>query len=393
MLKSIMEITRILKNNVQVDLFKGKAVIIYGPRQVGKTTLVKEIIQGNPGPSVYLNCDEPDIRERLTNKNSAELLQLIGEKNNLVVIDEAQRVSNIGLTLKLIVDNFPEKQVIATGSSAFDLANVVVEPLTGRNFSHFLYPISESELQLQTTELELTRSLEVRLLFGSYPQVLTADSSEKGRLVNQLAGDNLFRDILSFDAVKNSTALRKLLQALALQIGNLVSYREIAELIGVDKNTVERYVDLLEKVFVIFRLSSLNRNPRNELKKLRKIYFWDLGIRNALINNFNSLDLRTDAGQMWENYLISERMKYNSYYKLIPNYFFWRTHDQKEVDFVEESGGKLTGFEIKWGSKTPKAPALWQQYYPNSSWSLVNRENYRGFVAPNSQSLPLFADL
>ncbi|MDO9549295.1 MAG: ATP-binding protein, partial [Candidatus Marinimicrobia bacterium] len=319
-------ISRILEVKILKQLFKGKAILLLGARQVGKTTLVKKIMQQIGERVLYLNGDEVDIRDILSDTTSTQLKALIG-KNRLLVIDEAQRISNIGITLKLIVDNIPDLQVIATGSSALELTSKLKEPLTGRKYEHYLFPLSFQEMANHTSAMEEKRLLEHRLIYGFYPEVVTQIGEEK-QILQMLTSSYLYKDIFSLEKVKKPAILEKLIQAIALQIGNEVSYRELGQLIGVDNETIEKYVDLLEKTFVIFRLPALSRNLRNELKKSRKIYFFDNGIRNAVIKNFNLLNLRQDTGALWENFLISERIKANHYADRWVNQYFWRTHAQ-----------------------------------------------------------------
>lgn len=373
-----MLVKRSIQKNIEKALFKGKVVIIYGARQVGKTTLVTEILKQYPEQSEYFNCDEPDIRESFTDKTSTELKALIGEKK-LVVLDEAQRVKNIGLTLKLLVDTFPNIQVVATGSSSFDLSNEITEPLTGRKVEFFLYPLSLKELGGIYSPLEIGRLLERRMIFGMYPEIVNDGSESEGKL-KALARSYAYKDILQYEKIKNPEVLEKLLQALALQVGNEVSYNELAGLVGVDKNTVANYIRILEQAFIIFRLSPWSRNLRNELKKLRKIYFYDTGIRNALINNLNPLHLRQDGGALWENFMLSERMKYDQMRDRDVNRYFWRTLAKQEIDYIEEYQGKLAGFEFKWSKRSFKPPKAFLEAYPGSIVRLVNKENYREFV-------------
>lgn len=368
-------IKRTIQKNIEKLLFKGKVIIIYGPRQVGKTTLVKEIQKKHLNGSLYLNCDEPDIRNILTNRTSTEIKSFLGDKK-LIIIDEAQRVRDIGLTLKLIIDTYPEMQILATGSSSFDLSNRVVEPLTGRKYEFYLYPFSLEELITRYSSLEIDRMLEQRIIFGMYPEI-TFSGQEAGAKLKSIAQSYLYKDVLQFQNIKNAEAIEKLLQALALQIGNEVSYNELGQITGIDKKTVANYIQILEKAFVIFRLPPFSRNLRNELKKLRKIYFFDTGIRNALINNFNLLDMRQDRGSLWENFVISERIKYNRNHGIEKNNYFWRTREGKEIDFLEESEGKIKGMEIKWtAEKKYKIPKLFLKTYPGSKISIINRDNY-----------------
>lgn len=371
-------IKRKIQDLVEKCLFKGKILIIYGARQVGKTTLVKEIQKKFPNDSMYLNCDEPDVRTAFSEKTSTEIKAYFGQKK-LIILDEAQRVKNIGLTLKLIADNFPEIQVIATGSSSFDLSNEISEPLTGRKYEFYLYPFSLEELSAAYSDLEVSRILESRIIFGMYPEIITSGKDAE-RDLKSLAQSYLFKDILQFQNIRNSEAVEKLLRALALQIGNEVSYNELAQIVGVDKNTIASYIQILEKAFIIFRLQPFSRNLRSELKKMRKIYFFDTGIRNILINNLNPLDLRQDVGALWENFLISEKLKFNSNNAINKNSYFWRTKEGKEIDYLEEAGGKLSGFEIKWKKDKFKAPNIFLEAYPNSSVTLVNQDNFQNFL-------------
>ncbi len=368
---------RAIQPAIEAALFRGKVVVIYGARQVGKTTLVREILSRYSERGLYLNCDEPDIRDALTQRTSTELRALVGRRS-LVVIDEAQRVRDIGLTLKLLVDTYPDLQVIATGSSSFELSNTIVEPLTGRKIEFRLYPLSVAELLARETPLEAGRLLERRLRYGMYPGVITADDPVE--MVREIASSYLYCDVLEYQSVKSPDLLRRLLQALALQVGNEVSYNELAGLLGIDRATVERYVALLEKAFIIFHLPPFSRNLRKELGKLRKVYFYDVGIRNALINNFNPLDLRTDAGALWENFFISERVKFNHNRRRHVNTYFWRTYDRAELDYLEEEGGRLVGFECKWTATRWRPPAAFVTAYPDSETHLVNRGNYLEFL-------------
>jgi len=375
-----MVIKREIQDRVEEKLFKGKVVIVYGPRRSGKTTLIKQIQKKYRG-SLYLNCDEFSIRRALINKDSEELRVYIGN-NRLVFLDEAQRVKNIGLTLKLLVDNFPEIQIVATGSSAFELSNEVVEPLTGRKHEFYLYPFSLQELSKVYSKAEIGRSLEKRMIFGSYPEVVLHEEEEALR---EITKSYLYKDILQYQEVKNPDVLEKLLQALALQIGNQVSYSELANLVGVDKKAVERYIQLWEKAFVIFRIKPFSRNPRKEISKLRKIYFVDIGVRNALINNLNSVDLRQDVGAIWENFLVSERIKFEKNLMRTKNYYFWRTYQQEEIDWLEEAEGKLEGFEFKWKRSKLRIPKAFSEAYPGVRVRLVNRDNYEEFVGVKSR--------
>jgi len=373
-----MNIKRDIQDLVTSKLFKGRAVIIYGARQVGKTTLIKRIQDEYHLRSSYLNCDEPDIRESLFNKTSTQLKELVGD-SRLVLIDEAQRVKNIGITLKLLIDNFPDVQIIATGSSSFELSNKIAEPLTGRKYEFQLYPFSLRELMQINTRKEINRLLEVRIIKGMYPDVVI-NKSESQYILKDITRSYLYRDILQFQTIRNPEVLNKLLQALALQIGNEVSYNKLANKLQIDKNTISNYIDILEKAFIIFRLNPFSRNIRNELKKLRKIYFIDTGIRNTLINNLNPLDIRQDAGSLWENFLISERVKFLNNHGYFKNLYFWRTHQQHEVDLIEKESGNMHGYEFKINAKKNKVPKIFKDNYPGVKIDFIDMDNYMDFL-------------
>ena len=372
-------IKRTIQAVIEKKLFKGKLVVIYGARQVGKTTLVKTI-QNKTKKSIYLNCDEPDIRTALTDSTSTAIKSLIGSAH-LVIIDEAQRVRNIGLTLKLMVDTLIDTQIIATGSSSFDLSNEIAEPLTGRKYEFHLYPFSLEELSQIYQPTELHRIVEQRMIYGMYPEI-TLKEQEADELLKSLTQSYVYKDVLEYQRIKNPDILQKLLEALALQVGQEVSYNELANLINIDKKTSSSYIQLLEQAFIIFRLRPYSRNSRKELTKLRKIYFYDTGIRNALINNLNPLRLRTDKGALWENFLIAERMKANHNHSISPNIYFWRTHHQQEIDYLEEINNNLTGYEFKWQKNKLHIPCAFSKSYPDTEVKLVNRQNFIDFIIP-----------
>ncbi|MBU1085134.1 ATP-binding protein [Patescibacteria group bacterium] len=370
-------IKRVIQDRIEKDLFKGRVIVIYGPRRSGKTTLIRQL-QKKYNDSSYFNCDEPEVKKALENKGSKELKEYVGDKK-LVFIDEAQRVENIGLSLKLLVDNYPETQIVATGSSAFELSNKISEPLTGRKWEFFLYPFSLTELLSEFSKSKIESEIERRIIFGNYPEVvLKGNSAER---LFEITKSYLYKDIFEHQEIKNPEVLEKLLSALALQIGSEVSYNELANLVGVDKNTVQRYIQLLEKAFVIFRVRSFSRNKRKEIGKLRKIYFYDLGVRNALIRNFNQLNLRNDVGALWENFVISERVKFLSNVSKDVGKYFWRTYRQEEIDWLEEEGGIINGYEIKWKRDKLKVPKQFRKLYPEIAVKLINKDNFIDFVS------------
>lgn len=371
-------IVRKLENVIKEKLYKNKVITLLGARQTGKTSLLKKMFS-NEAETLWLNGDESDVQERFKNPTSTNLKALIGNKK-LVIIDEAQRIHDIGLALKLLIDNYPTIQIIATGSSSFELLNKMNEPLTGRKYEFELFPISLEELKDHHSEFIEKRSLSTRLVFGSYPEIINKQGEEI-EVLKLLSDSYLYRDLLMLENIKKPEKLIKLLQALAYQIGNEVSYNEIGTLIGLDNKTVESYIHLLEKSFVVFRLNSFARNQRNELKASKKIYFYDNGIRNALISNFKLLEGRQDIGALWENYLVSERRKYNSYSNNYAACYFWRTTDGQEIDYIEDKDGEINGFEFKWSStKKHKITKTFLNAYPNSPVKIITPENYFEFL-------------
>lgn len=372
-------INRELEKQITQRLFKGKIIILSGARQVGKTTLIEMLLKRRKDKFLYLNADEPDVRELLSFATSTRLKTIIGN-NKIVFIDEAQRVKNIGITLKLFADQIKNVQVIVTGSSSFSLSNEINEPLTGRKYEFFLFPLSFPEMVRHNGLLEERRLLEHRLIYGYYPEIVTKPAEEK-ELLKLLANSYLYRDVLTLEPIKKPILLEKILRALALQIGSEVSFNEVAQLVNADQGTVEKYIDLLEKSFVIFRLPAFSRNVRNEIKKGKKIYFFDNGIRNAIIGNFNLLINRNDTGALWENFLISERMKFLYYNNIAVNRYFWRTVQQQEIDYIEEQEGKLSAFEFKWNKKAKaKFPKTFQRAYPESETYLITQDNFESFL-------------
>ena len=372
-------IERGIEHIIEKKLKDSKAIILLGPRQAGKSTLLELIQKKFQQPVAWWNGDETDVRSLLENPTSTKLKSLIG-KNKTVIIDEAQRIENIGLCIKLITDNLKNVKVIATGSSAFELANKINEPLTGRKWEYHLYPLSFGEMVTHTNLLEEKRLLQHRLLYGYYPEVVTSPGDEQA-LLKQLANSYLYKDILTWERIQKPDKLEKLVQALALQMAQLISYHELAQLCGLNSETVEKYINLLEKAFVVFRLPAFSRNLRNELKKSYKIYFYDNGLRNAVINHFNPVNLRNDIGQLWENWFISERMKFLNNHQKNASRFFWRTLAQQEVDYIEDANGKITAFECKWNAKSKGTISrAFSNAYPKTVMHIVHPENADEFL-------------
>ena len=370
-------IKRDLESVITSKMSDGKAIILLGARQTGKTTLLKTLVS-DAKDTLWLNGDELDVQNLFDNASATRLkMYFTGKK--VIIIDEAQRIKDVGLRLKLITDQIPEIKLIATGSSAFNLANQVNEPLTGRKWEFRLYPLTFGEMVRHHGLIEEKRMLPWRLVYGSYPEVVTSPENAK-EVLKQLSDSYLYKDILMWEQIKKPDRLLKLLQALAFQTGNQVSYQELGETCGIDRKTVEKYIQLLEQTFVIFRLSSFGRNLRNELKSSRKIYFYDNGIRNALIADFTEVEKRRDIGALWENWLISQRLIRNHYKKVWANSWFWRTTDQKEVDYIEEQDGQLTGYEFKWSpqAKARRYKAFVETYAADVT--VIHRDNYEDFL-------------
>ncbi len=354
-------------------LFKGKIIIIYGPRQAGKTTLCKEIQKKYPNSRI-LTCDDPNIANSLEPKSVSELQKILGD-NRLIIIDEAQRVENIGVTLKIIADSQSDTQIIATGSSSFDLANKINEPLTGRNWKFYLFPLSLKELSL-TYGPELRSKIVELLVFGSYPEVV-ATAVGKKEILKNLASDYLYKDLLSYEGIRKPKVLFDLLRLLALNVGNEVSYSKLASDLSINRETVRSYIGILEQAFIVFTLSPLHKHKSKEISRLNKVYFYDNGIRNALLDNFEPLDKRNDIGQLFENFFIAEKVK-QFYYKHPENkIYFWRTKQGQEIDLVEEyrGGEEYKIFECKWQDRTQKIPPMWQKEYNNFEAKLIHQGN------------------
>ena len=371
-------IERILEKQILAKINKKKAIILMGPRQVGKTTLLKSLFEKST-EIIWLNGDEPDIQSIFENISSKRLEAIIGNKK-MIIIDEAQRIPEIGLKMKLITDQLLNVQLIATGSSAFELSNKLNEPLTGRKWEFKMYPISFQEMVNHHGLLNEIRLLPHRLIYGFYPDVVNHPGNEK-EILKQLSDSYLYKDLLMIDQIKKPSALVKLLQALALQIGSQVSYHELAQICGLDGKTIEKYMMLLEQSYIIFRLTSFSRNQRNELKKSRKVYFFDNGIRNSLIANFEQIENRTDIGALWENYLVSGRVKYLAYQQKWVNNWYWRTTEQQEIDYVEEENGQLSAYEFKWNPKAKGSiPNSFKKTYPTATINIIHRENFEQFL-------------
>ncbi len=367
-------IERIQAQRIKGLIGSGKAITLMGARQVGKSTLLRSLLN-NDDSVLWLNGDDDDVRELFRNISSTRLKAIIGNKK-IIVIDEAQRIQEVGLKLKLITDQISGVQVIATGSSSFELSSKINESLTGRKRELKLFPLSFSEMVEHTSFLEEQRMIQHRMIYGYYPEVVCNPSDER-TVLKELVDSYLYKDLLAIDRLQKPDTLVRLLKALSLQIGNQVSYNELSGLLGIDSKTVEKYIDVLEKSYIIFRLSSYSRNLRNELKTSRKIYFWDLGIRNAVIGNLAPIDSRTDCGSLWENFIISERMKMNEYSNSFAQSYFWRTKDQSEIDYLEEENGIIKAFEFKWNpaKANAKCPASFANAYANSAFKVITPNN------------------
>ena len=374
-------IERLLYKTIENKLFVGKIIILTGARQVGKTTLLKQLLRQKEGV-LWLNGDELQVQNLFANASADRLLSEFSN-SKIVILDEAQRIENIGLRLKLIADSDSDVQVIATGSSAFELANKVNEPLTGRKWEYQMFPLSFGEMVEHHGKLKEMRMLPRRIIYGYYPEVVTNDGNEV-EILKLLTDAYLYKDILSWESVKHPDKLQTLLRALAYQVGSQVSYNELSQMCSMDSKTVERYINLLEQCYIIFRLPSFSRNLRHELKSSRKIYFYDNGIRNALIADYRAPEVRQDIGSLWENFVVAERMKSNEYYHRWVNRYFWRTKQQQEIDYLEESGGELHAYEMKWN---PRAKAsitkTFTEAYPDSEFQIITPDNISDFLLPD----------
>jgi predicted AAA+ superfamily ATPase len=367
-------IERKIEQLIANKMFSGKAIIVIGARQIGKTTSIEKLMEVY-SDVLQLDGDDKVVRDLLNEPSTEQIRNIIGNQK-VVFIDEVQRIQNIGLTAKIIVDKFKEVQLILSGSSSFEIKNSLSESLTGRKWEYLMFPVSWQELEISEGYVKSMQQLELRLIYGMYPEIITHPSEEKDRL-KQLIDSYLYKDLLAFAKIKKPEILEKLLQALALQMGSEVSYNELAQLLQVDKNTVKAYIEILEKGFIVFSLNGFSRNLRNELKFGKKIYFWDNGVRNTIINNFNPMSLRDDRGMLWENFIISERIKKNQYENPFIKSYFWRTTTQQEIDYIEETDGKIFAYEIKWNenSKIKKITSFTKIY--NSEIQLINLKNFR----------------
>lgn len=374
-------ITRFIEQKIIEDLqMTSKAVILYGARQVGKTSLVKKLIEKLNLKTLHINADEARFVDILSSGDLRQLSQLVSGYS-LLFIDEAQRVPNIGLNLKILLDSGLSIKIIATGSLSFELANRVSEPLTGRKITYELFPISLLELSHCQTPFELREGVPERLIWGSYPELFSiSDNFKKERYLRELTTDYLYRDLLLLAEIRHPEKLRQLLKLLAFQIGNEVSITELSIALQLGKDTVSRYLTLLEKAFIIFHLGGFSKNLRKEVTKMNKYYFYDLGFRNILVDNLSPLSERSDQGALWENFLISERIKRNTYLQSYAHPYFWRVYTGAEIDYIEDKSGKLSAFEFKYGKKEKKVPKLWLETYPDASWNLINQESWTEFV-------------
>ncbi|MFC1668401.1 ATP-binding protein [Chlamydiota bacterium] len=369
--------------NLKKLIAPNKVIIVYGARRCGKTTLLEKFTEEKEviGKYLFINAEDITVKENLESQSIEKLKNFIGN-NEYLLIDEAQKINNIGLNLKLIVDNINDIKVIVSGSSSFELGRHTGEPLTGRKFTLVLYPLSQLELKNIEAFHETQSSLENRLLFGAYPEVILDSSNEKRILyLREIVNSYLLKDVLELEGIKKHGMIVKLLQLLCFQVGNEVSLNELGTQLGMSKNTIEKYLDILQDSFIIFQLSGFGKNLRSEVTKTKKYYFYDNGIRNALINNFNPLTMRNDVGQLWENYIIIERLKKQTYENIFSNNYFWRTYSQQEIDWIEEREGCLFAYEIKWSKKEKQPPLQWSKSYKNSPFSLINQQNYLDFIA------------
>jgi uncharacterized protein len=376
-------IDRSLEKVIKNYLLPNKVVIILGARRVGKTELIKKILYESTEKIMVLNGEDQDVHQALQDRSIRNYKHFLGD-TNLLVIDEAQAIPEIGIKLKLMVDSIDGLKILVTGSSVFDLDNQLGEPLVGRSYTFKLFSISQMELSKKENFLETKGNLNNRLIYGSYPELLNLASNEqKEKYLKEQVNSYLLKDILAFEGIRKQAKIVSLLRLIAFRVGSEISMESIGKDLDLNKSTVDRYLDLLSKVFIIYNLRGFSRNLDNEITKKSKWYFYDNGIRNALINNFNPMEIRDDHGKLWENYLVTERLKFQEYSELHTANFFWRTHSQQEIDWVEDRGGKLHAYEFKWGmNKKTKTPALWDKAYPSASFESVHPANYMDFILP-----------
>ncbi len=374
--KLVRDLTQIVIKKLQPN----KVVIVFGARRVGKTMLVKEILQHINEPVLYLNGEDINVHTKLANRSIENYKQLLGS-NRFLYIDAAQKIPEIGLKLKLMVDEIEDLKIIISGSSSFDINKDAVEPLTGRKYTFNLFAFSENEFNQVENKIEKIDKLKERLVFGNYPELLhLPDKGDKKDYLNELISSYLLKDILAYENIKNSQKIFNLLRLIAFQIGSEVSHQELGKQLGISKNTVEKYLDLLSKFFILKKVEGFSRNLRKEKTKNARWYFLDNGIRNAVIANFNSLDTRNDIGALWENYMVTERLKYQEYNRISSNNYFWRTYEQQEIDWVEEREGALFGYEFKWKESKVKVPTQWQKAYPDATFEVINKDNFENWL-------------
>lgn len=375
-----MQINRAIESELKRRLVAGKVNVLYGARRVGKTFLLRKIEKELGLKTFWINGEDLYFQEILSERSVANYKRLFSD-TELLIIDEAQVIENIGKVLKLIVDELPHLKIIASGSSAFDLSNNLGEPLVGRAYWHKLYPLAQTELKSHENLAEIRSKLEERLIYGSYPELYSMSANaDKAQYLKSLVTNYLLKDIINFDGVRNSAKIYDLLKLIAFQIGKEVSLTELGKQLGMSKNTVERYLDLLEKVYVLKQIGGFSRNLRKEISKSSRWYFWDNGIRNAIINDFKAIAFRNDTGELWENYLITERLKKNAYENRLTETYFWRTYDQQEIDLIETENQQIEAFEFKWGSAKAKLPGAFGKAYPEASFDVISRENYLNFI-------------
>lgn len=375
-----MVIQRIVETRISQKLVPGKVVVLTGPRRTGKTYLLNQIRAGLKEKHLFWNGEDLAVHNLLESRTIENYRNILGN-TELLLIDEAQKIPDIGNIIKLIIDSLPTLKIIITGSSAFDIQKVTGEPLTGRKFDFFLFPLSEQEMINSEEPQQRFDRLKQRMVLGSMPELLSIETGEdKAEYLKSLVNSYLLKDILIYERIKDSSKIFNLLKMIAYQTGSEVSLEKIGKLLSMSKNTVDRYLDLLSKVFIIFKVNSFSRNLRKEITKHSKWYFYDNGIRNAVISNFTHLDARGDVGLLWENFLVMERMKFQSNNRIITNNYFWRTYDQQEIDWVEEREGKLFGYEFKWQQQKVKVPGAWKKAYTEAEFKIISQSNYRDFI-------------